>query len=590
MAVGPDEFPAGHERRRAMKRCRPFPETKATVLLLLASALWLASCGSTNEQEWPDAASLPELTDPVETGGEPVAVCLTDSDGDGICDFHEGHSGHGEPRDTDGDGTPDYLDLDSDGDTIPDRLEAGDESMETPPVDTDGDGVPDYLDVDSDNDGLSDEWEWAHDLDVRNEDSDGDGATDLIEIGAGTDPLDADSNPRSEGNFVFVVPYERDPEPPEDTLVFSTSLKHADVYFLVDTTGSMVGEIANLKSSLASSVIPAMVEAIPDLWTGLGFFDDYPYDPFGASYDWSYLNLQNLDPDPDKSQAAAMSLNTHNGGDEPESHVPALWTVATGDPSRTSPTLPFPTCPPDTFGYPCFREGSVPIIILISDAPFHNGPAAAHPYIWWLPAPTYEDTVAVLRGGLTSESGIKVIGVHSASLPDPTPYRQIAEDTGAVDADGNPLVFTIADDGTGLGDQIILAVQTVANMVPISVTAVAKDDDADDVDATVFVDHIEPNTTDSVEDPEHPGVFCVTGLETEDGDGDGVDDSFTRVLPGTAVCFDIIAAVNETVEPGPEPQVFKIFVNVVGDGITVLDTRDVYFLVPPAIEGLGAPI
>ncbi|MFT6871433.1 MAG: hypothetical protein ACJAVN_000431 [Roseivirga sp.] len=74
--------------------------------------------------------------------------------------------------DTDGDGVPDYLDLDSDNDGIPDNIEAqttngyiapsgvfGANGVDTAygggltPVNTDGTDNPDYLDLDSDNEG-----------------------------------------------------------------------------------------------------------------------------------------------------------------------------------------------------------------------------------------------------------------------------------------------------------------------------------------------------------------------------------------------------------------------------------------------------
>lgn len=70
-----------------------------------------------------------------DTGG----FCL-DSDGDSLCDSDEGTG------DSDGDGTPDYLDRDSDNDGVPDRVEAGDDDPRTPGIDADMNGIPDYLD------------------------------------------------------------------------------------------------------------------------------------------------------------------------------------------------------------------------------------------------------------------------------------------------------------------------------------------------------------------------------------------------------------------------------------------------------------
>jgi outer membrane protein OmpA-like peptidoglycan-associated protein len=64
-------------------------------------------------------------------------------------------------RDTNRDGTPDMVSLDSDDDGHLDRLERSatgvvDSDINALPVDTDGDGVPDYVDYDSDNDGIRD--------------------------------------------------------------------------------------------------------------------------------------------------------------------------------------------------------------------------------------------------------------------------------------------------------------------------------------------------------------------------------------------------------------------------------------------------
>ena len=96
---------------------------------------------------------------------------------------------------------------------------------------------------------------------------------------------------------------------------------------------------------------------------------------------------------------------------------------------------------------------------------------------------------------------------------------------------------------------------------------------ADDVDATVFIDFITPFNEDT--------SSCTGGLTTLDIDDDTIDDVFVDVVPGTPVCFDIIPAENTTVPPAGDPQVFTAYVDVLGDFITVLDTREVYFLVPP---------
>jgi hypothetical protein len=53
--------------------------------------------------------------------------------------------------DSDNDGIPDFLDLDSDGDGFADALEGS--------KDSDSDGLPDYLDTDSDGDDIPDSQE-----------------------------------------------------------------------------------------------------------------------------------------------------------------------------------------------------------------------------------------------------------------------------------------------------------------------------------------------------------------------------------------------------------------------------------------------
>jgi len=123
------------------------------------------------------------LVDAIETD---IDSGIVDYNGDEIADA---------PRDSDGDLIPDFRDLDSDNDSITDVIEAGNNDPDrngtigngVPPVvnpdgvatgtgatppDSDGDGVPDYRDVDSDNDSIRDL------VEVGGEDENGDGMID----------------------------------------------------------------------------------------------------------------------------------------------------------------------------------------------------------------------------------------------------------------------------------------------------------------------------------------------------------------------------------------------------------------------------
>jgi hypothetical protein len=113
------------------------------------------------------------LGDSFDIGAYEGAVSIQDSDSDTIPDITEGD------EDIDGDGVPNFLDVDSDGDGIPDAVEAT--------GDSDRDGLYDPYDTDSDNDGVPDLVEGVEDVDYdsvpnyRDLDSDGDGLSDSLE-------------------------------------------------------------------------------------------------------------------------------------------------------------------------------------------------------------------------------------------------------------------------------------------------------------------------------------------------------------------------------------------------------------------------
>jgi len=490
----------------------------------------------------------------------------TDSDNDTISDRDEGSA------ETDGDGTPDRLDLDSDNDGLPDSAEAGDTDLATPPVDTDGDRIPNFRDTDSDNDGLSDASEVTAGTSPTLADTDGDGVSDLVEVASMTDPLNGSDSPRTHGNFVFVEPYMMPASPPRDTLDFATNIRSADVYFLIDTTFSMDSVIANVRNSLSTSggIIDQIRTMIPDTNFGVGNFEDYADVRL-------YQNNADITSSAAAAQAGVNSLVADDGGDIPEGDVPALYAVASGMGvvvSGGAPNIPPRTgCPAGTFGYPCFRSGAVPIVIDITDAAFHNGRGGTNAYGGYTDYPT-------MLAAVTAHH-IRVMGVSVGGGASQADLRAIASDSGAVDGAGQPLV-TLAGAGA-VSSTVVDQVRTLSMATRFSITTSYSDNPADAVDTrTAFVDYIEANTAGDA------ARGCAPRAAT-DTDGDGHLDTFPNVTSGERVCFDIVVKQNDTVMPTAVPQLFDATINVLGDGFTLLDSRRVFFLVPPVVPPAGGP-
>lgn len=518
-----------------------------------------------------DTDEIGDPSAPVDFDGDGLADYLDiDSDDDTIGDLHEGIA------DTDSDGIPDRQDLDTDGDGWSDRDEAGDSDPATPPVDTDMDEIPDFRDPDSDNDGLSDAAERDLGTDRTNADTDGDGVTDLIEIaGCEGDPTcmdatDPTSSPRTRGDFVFFMPFEDTPDPLSDTLDFATDIRQADVYFIIDTTGSMGGAINNVRTSLSTpgGIIDQVRAEIADVWIGVGEYKD-----FGDAR--IYNHRQDVSDSAAAAQTAVNALSATGGGDLPEGGVPALWSIATGrgvgGPGGYGDRA---GCPAGTFGYPCFRPGAVPIAVIIADVNLHNGPATGMTYtagytvdgspLNW--ARALPDILA---------ANMRVVGVPVGTIAQ-NDFNRIASDTGA------PMP-TIATGGTVSGT-VVDQIRTLANSTEFDISGVFVDDASDAVDTfDAFVDRLE------AKEAGDPARMCDARSAT-DADGDGVNETFPSVPSGNRVCFDIFVKQNDTVMPTEEPQVFRATIQVLGDGFTELDSRDVFFLVPPVIDVGGPPI
>ena len=491
----------------------------------------------------------------------------TDSDDDTILDVEETNA------DYDSDATGNYQDLDSDGDCVSDRLE----KRGTPTADTDMDGRPDFLDRDADDDGVLDVTEDANcngmrdgnESDPMKGDTDMDGVSDLIEVAAGTNPNNPASNPQANGDFVFVEPYQEPQMPLESNLDFSTKLQAVDLYVLLDRSGSMRDEIDNIKTNLSNVVrnlacpplgTGAPGSCIPDLNAGAGTIG---YQGAGAL---AFQNWVDIQPNPSFGSVPTGEPTGSANSQEPLTFGAFAAVTGQGGANFSMGSVPARSgCGAGRFGYPCFRSNALPVVLLATDEP----PLSA--------GDTYKtpDWGSVVRPAFTTAKA-RLVGILGSGISPgtDTDLRAMATATGAVDAlNGNaPLVFD------GAGANAASAIQTgifrLANGLPLDINAVSADDPSDSVNAvTSFIDHLQTLQLGSAQ--------CANGLTDVDTNGDTFRDKFLQVRTGTPVCWKVVSKPNTTVPATTAPQLFRATVTVYGDGITQLDQRDVYFLVPP---------
>ncbi len=492
-----------------------------------------------------------------------------DSDGDGIADRYEAGTSdyNGEPADTDGDGIYDYLDSDSDNDGFPDRMESGVDTLEEEPRDTDGDGMYDFADTDSDGDGIDDEEEDKYGTSPYSDDSDGDGFTDGAEISAGTDPNDAGSIITG----VYVEVGER--EELEEVFTFTLDIQMGDVAFLLDTTCSMSGTLNAMKSEY-SSIVSSIAAALPDAQYGVATFDDYNYAGYGSGNDRPFILEQQVTSDTATIQTKLNSLSTHNGNDLPESTLEAIYQAVTGTGydqncngrfDSSTDVKPFLASGSDPFGGSGgqagttsgsgiqggmgFRAYAMPIVVYATDAELRDPDRAGV----GSPNGCPQDAGSSAVISATNSFGAYLIGVSvnptswSSNISQMETLANATSSLADLNGDGivnEELVFEWSGSSVSFRNTVTSAIEDLISSVRFS--EINLDIEGDD---NGFVVDIEPDT------------YELTGAVT----GEVVD--FTLLFRGT---------VAET----EEDQIHKLTLNVFGDGTVLLDTQDIYVVVP----------
>jgi hypothetical protein len=305
--------------------------------------------------------------------------------------------------------------------------------------------------------------------------------------------------------------------------------------------------------SLSGSCIedPGISSCVASPWTGAG------------QYENTLMHDLDLQPDPAVT-TAAMGLWSFPG------YLEHLFQAAlcTAEPTNATcagyldPGHSCATPAPDRVGCPGFRAEAVKIMVMFTDED-SDGPL-----------------VGAEAGAALSAAGITFIGVWSgvAGSVARGDLVTVATASGSLDRLGNPLVFDGVD--AAVVPALTAAINEIVEGVPLRITIDAADLPDDAGDAIQFIDHLEANTS---------GGTCSM-IPTEDVPPPALARHlFPSVTPGTPVCFDVVpVAMNTTVMPTASPLVFEAEITVYGDG-SPLDSRTVFFLVPPVIPDPGGP-
>jgi hypothetical protein len=417
-------------------------------------------------------------------------------------------------------------------------------------------------------------------------------------------------------DFFFILPFQDPAGVQQKPLDFSTNIPALDVFFVMDTTGSMSGEINNLKSSLNTVVVPGITAAVANSEFGVGYHDDFPVDGYGGGADQPFKLVTPITSVAADVTTGVNSLTISDGADGPESGIEGIYQAATGD-GLAGPSPTFVAVNHTGIGGVQFRAGTMPVIVPISDADSHRISPDAGNCSYETPD-YYDANVAAYAHSLpqteTALSNIcaRIVGIAPTTTGDTcdaqTYYRELATSTGAripptawdigtrpagcatgqcctgqggvgqaTDADGLcPLVFLAATDGTGVSTSIVTGIQMLTRFATFdvndTVNGVTTDIDGDPLPAPhTTADFIKMVTPTNFMLPPPPPVIPAPTFDAT---------SFHGVTPGTTVGFTV-NAFNDFVATTNDAQIFRATIQVLAGGCTPLDQRDVLILVPP---------
>jgi hypothetical protein len=228
-----------------------------------------------------------------------------------------------------------------------------------------------------------------------------------------TDPREMICDPNINVEDIFDYYFELPPltDVPSKPLHFDPEVSQLDVVFNVDTTASMDSAINSVKTNI-SNIISTVRSMVSSSGFALTVFDDFPLNNYGYSYygDLPFRLLGTVSTDSATVTRYTQDplFTTRAGADWAESGIESLYQIATGaGVSWSGSSVPAHTPASGRWGYVDFRNGSLPIVIHVTDAYSHDN--TVQPYdTSSVPSPHYTpQTLPVLI-----QRGIRVITLN----------------------------------------------------------------------------------------------------------------------------------------------------------------------------------
>lgn len=365
-----------------------------------------------------DGDTIPDRVEgELDSDGDTVADRYSlDSDGDGILDSVE-YPLYLKFVNTDGTETLCYLSSDCDGDGLADNLEVTCDP-ELYPMN----GGTSITSPDKDGDGYADAAEYAAAVYAAQQCEQDESRCILIEDPSGEivrllKPEQLICDPMFGVNdvfdFYFELKYRGDTQ--NAVLDFRPTVSKLDLVINLDVTSSMQAEIDNIKQKLSTTIIPGVRQRVEDSSFAISAFADFPVAVnadihYGApeenvrngqTYqpDVPWKLLQKSTKDTGLLNAAVQQFTLTAGFDHPEAGYESLWQIAGAD--RVSPesqtryrvmkdckngdgctatdefkALDIVANEAGHWGGAGFREGTLPIVVHITDAPSHGSEGA----------------------------------------------------------------------------------------------------------------------------------------------------------------------------------------------------------------------